>query len=479
MGSLKTLASDSVVYGASTILGRLLSWLLTPYYAHVILQNEVGMVTNIYSYIAILLVVVSLGFETGYFRFVNDENKDSMLSSLSGAVLSFGLLFVATFALFPEFFSRILNLGSDSSTYLILLSLIVLVDAFNSIYFAELRYNRQSLKYALLRFAQVLVTVLLTVFFLTFLRDFVSFGSVNLILIANLVGSLVSTIVFLPRIFNVITSFRFSSVKPVLAYSLPLVGMGCLGMLNQNVEKILIPHLSNSADPFAELGIYGASFKIGVLMAIFTQSFRLAFEPFIFRQKKGSDDRSLYGKALEFFVYFGLIIFAGVMLFQELIWSSNLLPRSYQSGSLVIPFTLMGQLFFGVYYSLSMWYKVIDKTYFGIIMSAIGLIVNVSLDFILIPTYGFIGAGVAQMCGFFVMMCTSFILEHHYYPVVYPVRRILAAFIFVVAVVCVASYLNLNYIGSLWPAVSIFAFLIVLSILAFIVRGQLRALLHR
>ena len=255
---------------------------------------------------------------------------------------------------------------------------IVLLDSYNAIFFAELRYLRKSLAYALLRLGQVLVNVLLTVFFLFWLRHrggvFGSVDDITYMMLANLAGSLFSTLYFLPRIAAVMTEGDADILRKALVYSLPLVGMGFFGQANTNIEKILIKH------PLAALGIYAACYKIGVLMSIFTQSFRMAFEPFFFKENKEKAKNDVYGVALKWFVYFGLFIFAGVMLFMPLL--RNFLPQSYFEGTAIIPWILIGQLFFGVYYSISLWYKLTDRTYWGIIMSTIGLAVNTALNFV-------------------------------------------------------------------------------------------------
>lgn len=467
MGKLKTLASDTVVYGASTILSRLIGWLMMPLYVRVVSQTVYGTFSYVYSWIAIFLVVVTLGFETGYFRFATDENRDRLLGTLSRTVFLFGLgLLLLTF-FFPDPCCQLIDFdfGPQSGGYLSIMAAIVLLDSYNAIFFAELRYLRKSLLYALLRLGQVLVNVVLTVFFLFWLRHqggfFGSVDDITYMMLANLAGSLFSTLYFIPRIAAVLTKSDGELLRKALLYSLPLVGMGFFGQANTNIEKILIKHLDPSADPLAALGIYAACYKIGVLMSIFTQSFRMAFEPFFFKENKDKAKTDIYGAALKWFVYFGLFIFAGVMLFMPLL--KHFLPESYYEGTSIIPWILVGQLFFGVYYSISLWYKLTDKTYWGIIMSAIGLAINTVLNFILIPQMGYIGAAISTFVGYAAMMITTYILGQRFYPVEYPVARLAMVVTGVIAIVMGAIYLTNSLCPALWPLTAV----IVLAVMAF------------
>lgn len=486
MGNLKNLFSDTLIYGVSTILGRLLNWLLMPLYVKTIPKPEYGVVSDIYAVISILLVLVTLGFETGFFKFVTDENRNKLLHTQLSTVFAFGSLVCIILHFSNNFLCDFFSIGSVSNYIFLLASLIVLIDSFNAILFADLRFKRLSVKYSVLRFVQVIITVILNLFFILYLRyqtlfgfDFSTISNVNYILFANLIGSLSSTIYFIPSIIQLQFKFDISLLKSSLFYCIPLVGMGCLGMLNQNIEKILIPIIDSHDDSLSQLAIYSANYKIGILMAIFTQSFRIAFEPIIFKSARSKDDkRELYGDALKYFVYFGLLIFAFVILFLPLvnkfILHSNI---EYINGNIIIPFVLIGQLFFGIYYSLSMWYKVIDKTYFGVIMSAIGLSVNLLLELILIPTYGILGASISVLCGYLVMMILSFILEHHFYPITYPFKSIIIPFIIIIPLVLVFSYLSRTIFVDYWYIISIFAILLVFCVFLFFEKNNIKKLI--
>ena len=312
----------------------------------------------------------------------------------------------------------------------------------------------------------MVVNVALTVFFLFWLRHRGGFWSsvddITYMMLANLAGSLFSTLYFLPRVAAVLTKGDRRLLRQALVYSLPLVGMGFFGQVNTNIEKILIKHLDPSASPLASLGVYAACYKIGVLMSIFTQSFRMAFEPFFFKENKERAKTDVYADALKWFVYFGLLIFAGVMLFLPAI--RRFLPESYYDGLVVIPWILMGQLFFGVYYSMSLWYKLTDRTYWGVIMSVIGLAVNTSLNFALIPLLGYVGAALSTFAGYAVMMLVSYFVGQRYYPVAYPVRRLLLVGLFCLSLTVGCCALTRGAAAWVWLPVACAALAAVVAV---------------
>ena len=481
MSKLKTLAGDTIIYGFSTILGRLLNWLLTPFYLRTIAQYDFGVVVNVYSIIAVLLVIGTLGFETGYFRFVNDTNRNKLFDSLSAGVLLCGVLLTLLLHIFREPLCVWFEITGIHGNILLVTGLIILVDSLNSIPFAQLRFENKSLKYAVLRLVQVFVTVFFNILFLVVLKD-QSFGtfhftkeySVFNILLANLLGSLIITCYFLPRYFKKEYDLNYSIFKQVFLYSLPLVGMGLFGMLNQNIEKIILVKLVHDQDAYKSLAIYGANYKIGVLMAIFTQSFRMAFEPFFFKESKQSDNTEIYAKALKYFTLFGMIIYAVVLLFLPVV--NLLLTPEYVEGNKIIPLILLGQLFFGIYYSFSIWYKVTDRTYYGIIMSFVGLTVNTVLNIWLVPSIGYMGAAISTFVGYLTMMVISYFLGNHYYPIHYSSMRILMYISVIVMLVYINHFVTALY-PSLWLIFACFTLIIILSVIFFSERDELKSLL--
>lgn len=459
MGRLTSLASDTVVYGVSNILSRSLGWLLTPYLVSVISEETMGMHTKVYAIIAPLLVLACLGIETGYYRFVNQDNKDKLFHSLLVCLASFGAFLVLLMNSAQPMLAPFFDFPSDNRLIMFLVSLIIAADATTSLYFADLRFQGKGIKYAGINLLKCLVQVGFTLFFMHVVRyiDFLglsSFGDLEYILLANLIATFVPYFFFLPDYLHRQHSLDSQLLRTVIYYSLPLMAMGFFGTLNQQIEKILFSHLETSEFKDALLGIYGANFKIGTLMLIFTNSFRMAFDPFLFKQfKKDSSDTSVYGLSMKYFYIFGLFIFTCVM-FALPIWEYYLSDvqgkPAYVEGMCVIPVVMISELLFGVYYNLSIWYKVTDRTYYGLIFSTIGLFVNVVMNCLLIPYYSYYGAALSSFCSYLVMVLLSLFLGKKYYPIDYPIKKLLYLTCVTFFIVGAARYLMINLYGIHW-----------------------------
>lgn len=434
MSKIKSLAGETIIYGASTIISRLLAWLLMPFYIRALDPVLFGGITNIYSYISVILVLLTFGFETGYFRFVTKDNSKNLLKTLSYFIISISILFVCMVFVFGDSIQNTIGnefLTSDIFKYG---AIIVSIDAIVSLPFADLRYRNLKIRYASLRFIQVLLNIVFNIFFLVlcpFLLDmgydvvemiFDDQNRLKYVFISNILSSGLIAIYLVPVIFSKSGNFEFSLLKPVFQYSYPIMLVGLFGMLIQNIDKILMPHLI-SQDAMRALGIYSANFKIGVLMMIFIQSYRLAFEPFFFKEGRENASKDIYAKVLKIFVAFGVIIYVGVLFFLDVV-NLFLLPE-YFEGNIIIPYVLMGQLFFGIYYSLSLWYKLTDKTHYGAYISFTGAVIVVVLNIILVPVMGYLGAALASLICFIFMVILSYLLGQKYYPINYPLKSIL------------------------------------------------------
>jgi len=437
LSKLKALAGDTILYGASTILGRLLNWLLTPFYIQTLVKEDLGAVVNLYSYISVLLVLLSFGFETGYFRFSDHEKRNSILYTLLLPVFLWSLLFVGCIYFWRiELAQSIGNNIIDSDIFLYS-ALIVAIDAVVSVPFADLRYQGKSKKYAGLRFLQVLIVVVFNVFFLYLCPlmlengiDFVKYvfieeNRLKYVFISNLISSATIFVLLSPILLKEKFSFSKELLKQVMKYSYPIVLVGLFGMVIQNIDKILLPELL-SENGMEQLAVYGANFKIGILMALFIQSFRLAFEPFFFKEGKEKASNDLYASILKYFTIFGMVIYVGVLAGLDFI--NILLTPAYMSGNKIIPWVLLGQLLFGIYYSLSLWYKLTDRTIYGSIMGFIGMVVVVIGNIVLVPYIGYLGSAISSCLCFGLMVVMSYVLGQKYYPVPYDLRSILIHF---------------------------------------------------
>ncbi|MCU4174111.1 lipopolysaccharide biosynthesis protein [Carboxylicivirga sp. N1Y90] len=435
MSKLKKLAGETVIYGVSTILGRLLNWLLMPFYIRTLDPEQFGGVVNIYSYIAVLLVLLTFGFETGFFRFATKNNHKSLIKSLSFTVGLFSIVLVIFNILFSNQIHTILGNEFLLKEYFIYAAVLVGIDAVCSLPFAELRFLDRTLKYAGLRFFQVILTILFNVFYLVlcpYLLDngyewvnyiYNPLNRLKYVFVSNLISSGLIMLVLLPSIFRKTANFDFSLVKSTAKYSYPIMIVGLFGMLILNVDKILMPHLLNKGAMEA-LAIYGANFKIGVLMALFIQSYRLAFEPFFFKEGKNNASKELYAVILKYFVIFGILIYVGVLLLIDVV--NLLLLPDYIEGNIIIPYILLGQLFFGIYYSLSLWYKLTDRTHYGAYISGFGAFLVLILNLILVPKFGYLGAAISSFICFLGMMVVSYLYGQKFYPINYPLKTILA-----------------------------------------------------
>ncbi|MCG8580625.1 MAG: oligosaccharide flippase family protein [Bacteroidales bacterium] len=480
MSKLKKLAGDTIIYGLSTILGRLLNWLLMPFYIRTLDKVEFGGVVNIYSYIAVVLVLLTLGFETGYFRFIKEHKREVLLKNLGAVITLFSLVFVCLVYVFISSITQVLGNEYLIEDYFVIAAAIVAIDAITSIPFADLRIQNRTTRFATLKFVSVLLNIGFNVFFLVICPYLLKEGydSIEVIFdqnnklyyvfVSNLLSSLIISIFLIPKMLFVKASYKPDLIKKVVHYSSPIMVVGLFGMLIQNIDKILMVHLINYdfMDPLEALGIYGANYKIGILMALFIQSYRLAFEPFFFKEGKQNASKELYARIMKYFVIFGCIIYVGVLVFIDVV-NILLLPEYYE-GNIIIPFILMGQLFFGIYYSLSLWYKLTDRTNYGALISGIGAILVIIGNIVLVPLIGYIGAAISSFCCFLIMTLISYFLGQKYYPIDYPVFRIILHIIVAILIVYVSNQLGSDNLlfhyaikGTIF--VSYFAFLYIIE----------------
>jgi O-antigen/teichoic acid export membrane protein len=467
LNSFKKLVGDTAIYGVSSIVGRFLNWWLVPYYSHIFLAAEYGIVANLYSYMAFLLVLLTYGMETGYFRYASqarDKNLvySSSLISLFVTSLSF-LLVVFTFS---DNIAHWMEYESHPE-YIRWIALIMAFDAFTSIPFAKLRIESRPIKFAVIKLVNIFSNIFFNIFFLSICpallksnpESFVGLVynpeiGVGYVFISNLVASAVTLVLLLPEL-RVKISFSRVLLKEMIWYSFPILVVGVAGMVNQNIDKILIPKLiPDNQGPMEQLGIYGANYKLAVLMNMFIQAFRYAFEPFFFSQVKSENNKRGYALILKYFVIFGLLIFLGISLFLDLFKALHILDEAYFSGLKVVPIVLMANLFLGIYYTLSLWYKLTDKTRFGAYFALIGAALSLVLNIIFIPVYGYMASAWAVLICFVVMTALSYFMGQKYFPVAYPVKRIalyfgLALGIYALSCLVPATNRMLNYGVSL------------------------------
>lgn len=439
MAGIKSLARDTAVYGLSSIVGRFLNWCLVPLYTITFSQADYGVVTLVYSVVAVAMLVLTYGMETGFFRFANHERWSDPMEVYSTALVSVAstsVLFIAGVlcALGPV--SRWMECAEHPS-FVGMMAVCVAVDAFTALPFSYLRYRSRPVRFAVLRLVGIGVNIGLNLFFLLlcpwlmrevpwtvewFYRP--DFG-IGYIFLSNLVSTLVTLALLVPELRGFRWRFNARLWREMLGYSAPLLVLGVAGIMNQTIDKILFPVLlPDHADAMAQLGIYGANYKIAIVMVMFIQAFRFAYEPFIFARSKeqGDDKLQSYRDAMRWFVIFAMLIFLGVMYYLDIL--RHFIAASYFSGLKVVPVLMIAELFFGIFFNLSLWYKLTDKTMWGMWLSLLGLAVTVVLNVWLVPLYGYMGCAWAALGCYGVMMAASYVAGRVHYPIGYNVPRL-------------------------------------------------------
>lgn len=449
MANLKSLAKDTAIYGMSSIIGRFLNYLLVPLYTAKIsaASGGYGVITNMYAYTALLMVILTYGMETTFFRFANKEgeNAQRVYATTLTMVGTTSLLFVALVFLFLSPLSGLMGYA-DHPSYVWVMFTTVAIDAFQCIPFAYLRYKKRPLRFAALKLLFIGLNITLNIIYYlvmggtevgyAFYINLVCTGSITFFFWRELregfsagVGSWAECRALMGR---------------MLSYSWPILVLGIAGILNQTADKILFPYLYHGADAHAQLGIYGAASKIAMIMAMITQAFRYAYEPFVFGKAKERDNRDTYAQAMKYFLIFTLLAFLFVVGYIGIL--RFIIGRDYWEGLKVVPIVMAAEIMMGVYFNLSFWYKLIDKTIWGAYFSGIGCLVLVAINIIFVPRYGYMACAWAGFAGYGVAMTLSYIVGQRKYPIAYPIGRCLS-YVALAVVLCVGMLLANKYLS--------------------------------
>lgn len=421
MAGLKTLAKDTAIYGLSSIIGRFLNYLLVPIYASAMsaASGGYGVVTEVYAWVALMLVLLTYGMETGFFRFANkeDENPQTVYSTILISVGITSLLFILLCLTFLQEIAGLLGY-SQHPWYIGMMVIVVGMDAFQSILFAYLRYKKRPIKFAALKLLFIITNIILNLIYYVVLKG----TDVFYAFLFNLVCTSVVMFGFVPEL-RVHLVFDKALLKRMLVYSFPILILGIAGILNQVADKIIFRHVyPDAAEASVQLGIYGAASKIAMIMAMFTQAFRFAYEPFVFGKSKDKDSKQMYAQAMKFFIIFTLLAFLTVMFYLDLL--KYILGRDYWPGLKVVPIVMVAEIFMGVYFNLSFWYKLIDETRWGAYFSAVACTVVILMNVFLIPVYGYMACAWAGFTGYAVAMLLSYFVGQRKYPIRYDLKSI-------------------------------------------------------
>ena len=454
MGKLQSLAKDTAIYGLSSIVGRFLNYLLVPLYTAKmsVESGNYGVVTNIYAWTAILLVLLTFGFETTFFRFASKENSDikrvfSMSMQVVGAIC--GVFLLAVFLFLPGISD---TLGYTSNPEFIgMMAVVVALDALQAIPFGLLRFQKKPLKFASLKllfigmniamnlFAFVALPYLATEMPDTFARYYDPHNQAFYVFFINLLCTSLITLFFIPEL----RMFRFTAdkalLKSMLSYSWPLLLLGIAGILNLNADKIIYTWLVPGQQGIVDLSIYGASVKVAAIMAMLMQAFRYAYEPFVFGNSKDKDSKELYAKAMKYFVVIAMMAFLVVMFYMDIL--RYIISPNYWDGLKVVPVVMAAEIFMGIYFNLSFWYKLNDETYWGAIFSFIGCAILFAVNIIFVPRYGYIACAWASFAGYFTAMLLSYFIGQKRNAINYDLKSIFA-YTALFAVVYTLSVIN-------------------------------------
>lgn len=434
---MKSLAKDTAIYGVSSIVGKFLNWCLVPLYTHVLSSSaEYGVVTNLYAWTALLLVILTYGMETGFFRFMNksEENPNTVYSTTLTSVGFTSLIFAFLCFVFSNQIAASLGYKNNPE-FIWMLGIVVAMDAFGSIPFAFLRYKSRPVKFASLKLLMIFTNIIFNLFFLVvcpwlsvkapFLVDWFyepAYG-VGYVFIANFISTSIVTLALLPDILIATFDFNKTLLKKMLRYSLPLLILGIAGIMNQTIDKIIFPFLfEDKVEAQTQLGIYGACFKIAMVMMMFTQAFRFAYEPFVFAQHKDKKSTAAYADAMKYFIIFSFLIFLGMVFYLDVL--KYIIAESYWEGLKVVPIVLMSYIFQGIFFNLSLWYKLTDKTQYGAYFSILGTIITLLINIIFVPIYGYMASAVASFVCYLIMMLVSYYYGQKHMPINYDLKKI-------------------------------------------------------
>ena len=434
MANLKALAKDTAIYGLSSIVGRFLNYLLVPLYTNCMPKEsgDYGVSVNIYAYTALALVVLTFGMETTLFRFANKEGEkpDTVFSTAMVVIGVLSAIFLLAIFGFITPVSKFLGYA-DHHEYLFMMAAVVVLDALQAIPFSYLRFQKRPIKFASLKLLFILFNILLNVICFIVLEK----AEVFYVFCINLWCTGLITFFFVPDLFKVKWRFDFSLLKRMLSYSWPILVLGVAGILNQTADKIIFPLVYNETDGTAQLGVYGACVKVAMIMAMITQAFRYAYEPIVFSKAKEKDSKDYYAHAMKYFVIFTLLAFLCVVGYMDIL--KYIIGADYREGLVVVPIVMAAEIMMGIYFNLSFWYKLIDKTVWGAFFSFAGCVVLVAVNVFFIPQYGYMACAWGGFAGYATAMLLSYIVGQRINPIQYDLKSILS-YVLLAAVLYVA-----------------------------------------
>ena len=446
MANLKSLAKDTAIYGLSSIVGRFLNYLLVPLYTYYMPHEtgDYGVSTNIYAYTALILVLLTFGMETTLFRFANDEHykPDTVFSTAMATIGALTTVFLLMIFGFIGPISQALGYEHHHE-YLLMMAVVVALDALQAIPFSYLRYQKRAIRFASLKLLFIAMNIALNLFYFVVLGK----TTVFYVFFINLICTGFITLFFLPDLFRIEWKFDGKLLSTMLSYSWPILILGIAGILNQVADKIIFPLVyPDKEQANVLLGDYGSCVKIAMIMAMITQAFRYAYEPIVFAKSKDADKTEYYASAMKYFLIFTLLAFLCVVGWMPVL--QYIIGERYREGLGVVPIVMAAEIMMGVYFNLSFWYKLIDKTIYGAWFSLAGCAVLFAVNILFIPEYSYWACAWGGVAGYGTAMVLSYIIGQQKNPIPYPMKDI-ATYVIATAVLFAA----MKAVPGSWPTI--------------------------
>ena len=487
MSILKKLVGQTAIYGLSSIVGRLLNFLLVPLYTGIFAPAEYGVFSELMAVVAFAMVVLTYGFETAFFHYTNkEEDSEKVLSTGFISLLITSLLFLILTTFYSQSIANLLHV-SENPNFIHWLVWILVLDVLTTLPFAKLRVDHRAWRFASIRLVNITVNIGLNLFFYLLCPYLMKQGialnfvesvydpamGIGYIFISNLIASAVMLLLLTPEIFKLKFSFDFAVWKKMRKYGFPLLIGGLAYVTNEMADRLLLEHLLPEDIATTEVGIYSACYKIAIFMTLFIQAFRYGAEPFFFAQAQKTDAKEKYALVMRYFIAFTAFIFLGINLFIDII-KNFIRDEAYHAGLDVVPILLLANLFLGMYYNLSVWYKVSEKTRFGAYLSVAGAAITIGLNILLIPVMSYMGSAWATLICYASMCVMSYVFSRRHYPISYEWKYISFYLI---------SALSLFYIWNLWHddhfiMSSLFCLIYIFSVIALEKRKKISTFKH-
>lgn len=457
MNPIRKLIGQTAIYGLPTIVGRLLNYLLVPLYTKFLPPENYGVVSELYAWVAFLIVLLTFGMETSFFRFFNQkEDKESVFRNSFLTIIGINLIFYIILLMFSQSIADVL-LFSEHIEYIVLLGTIVCIDAVSALPMAKLRAEDKALRFSVIHFSAIGVNIVFNLIFLYYFMDKSRpEEGVFFILIANLLSSLVKVVGTYKDYLSIQFAYNAELAREMFKYSLPLVIAGFAGIINETLDRVMLKHLLYKKAGFtlmaaeAKLGIYSACYKLAMIVSIFLQAYRYAAEPFFFANAKNDDKRQSYVKIMNYFIAAVCLVFIGVSLNID-IFKHFIRSEAYWEGLGVVPILLIANVFLGIYFNQSIWYKLSGQTKYGAYIAIGGAAITIAINFIFIPIYGYWASAWATLIVYGLQMVASYYLGQKHYPINYNLRKFGLYFGLALGIYLITYFVNLAPNEFTWP----------------------------